>query len=111
LIHACALTLAVLGVLPFTPPFATCDLDAFVATRTVHRQAPVGGSSSGPSIMDEVYVLSLVGEAKEYLKQLALTPAAPLPTDLRAAASVALPGPASREPVPPVPASALVLRI
>jgi len=87
----CALTIAVLAILPFTPPFSTCELGALLADRTLQREAPAERKSSGPSIADAVYFLELAGDDdKELLKHLSLV-AAPVP--VLASATVAGPSP------------------
>ena len=86
----CALTIAVLAILPFTPPFSTCDLGALFSDRTLKQEAPAQGKSSGPSIDDAVYFLESAADDKEHLKHLPLADA-PLP--VRANATVDGPAP------------------
>ena len=90
LMRWCALTIAVLAILPFTPPFSTCDLGARLADRTLQREAPAEGKSSGPSIADAVFFLESAGDDKELVKHLSLAAAqVPVP----ATATVAGPSP------------------
>ena len=63
----CALTLTVLTVLPFTPPFSTCNLSALFSGRVLHS---VPGSTRGPSIAGGAFPVAPGGEGKE-LKDLA----------------------------------------
>jgi hypothetical protein len=72
LMRWCALTIAVLAILPFTPPFSTCDLGALLADRTLQKEASTEGKSSGPSIADAVYFLESAGDDKELVKHLSL---------------------------------------
>jgi hypothetical protein len=90
LMRWCALTIAVLAMLPFTPPFSTCDLGVLFADRTLQRETPAEGKSSGPSIADAVYFLESAADDKEHLKH--LSPAdSPLP--VRASATADGPSP------------------
>jgi len=73
----CALTIAVFAMLPFTPPFSTCDLGALVADRAVQKDAPAEKKSTGPSIADAIYLLESAGDDKEHQKHLLVD--APLP--------------------------------
>jgi hypothetical protein len=86
----CAFTIAVLAILPFTPPFSTCDLNTLVADRTLQKDTPSEGQPSGPSIADAVYFLEAAGDDKEHLKHLSLVDA-PLP--VRASATADGPSP------------------
>ena len=86
----CALTIAVLAILPFTPPFSTCDLGTLLADRTLQKEAPAEGKSSGPSIADAVYFLESAADDKEHLKHLS---AVDSPSPVRASATVAGPSP------------------
>jgi len=79
LMRWCALTIAILAILPFTPPFSTCDLNSLVADRTLQKEAPSEGQSSGPSIADAAFFLASVGDDKEHLKNLASAVAVQLP--------------------------------
>jgi len=63
----------VLAVLPFTPPFSTCDLSALVLGRALYRDSGVPGSSRGPSIAGGAFTVAPAGEGKETLKDLAWT--------------------------------------
>ena len=80
-----ALTIAVLAILPFTPPFSTCDLGALLADRTLQKEAAAEGKSSGPSIADAVYFLESAGDDKDLVKHLSLA-ATPVPVPASAAA-------------------------
>ena len=66
----CALTIAVLAMLPFTPPFSTCDLGALVADRALQNETPAEKKSTGPSIADAIYFLESAADDKEHLKHL-----------------------------------------
>lgn len=87
--------MAVLAVLPFTPPFSICDFSVFVAARTVHGNAPAEGQSHGPSIADAVFYLSSLGDTNETLKNLSSMPAAdaaPIPVASAASSPHLAPG-------------------
>jgi hypothetical protein len=64
-----------LAVTPFTSPFSTFDPGVFARGNAVHRNAPVGGPTRGPSIADAAFSLATVGDDTKYLKNLALAPA------------------------------------
>jgi hypothetical protein len=87
----CALTIAILAILPFTPPFSTCDLNTLVADRTLQKDAPSEGQPNGPSIADAAPFLASAGDDKEHLRHLALAAAAQLPIAVSAAADGPLP--------------------
>jgi hypothetical protein len=107
--RAVAFTLVVLGVLPFTAPFHTCDLGT-LASRAVHRDVSEHGRSRGPSIADAVFVLASVGDAKETLKNLASTPAALPPVGVQVTVAAG-PAPADCNPAPAGLVPSSVLRI
>jgi hypothetical protein len=75
----CALTIVALAVTPFTSPFSTFDPGMFARGNAVHRNTPVNGPTRGPSIADAALSLAAVGDETEYLKNLALAPAAQPP--------------------------------
>jgi hypothetical protein len=68
--------MVVLAATPFTSPFSTFDPGMFARGNALHRNAPVGGPTSGPSIADAAFSLVAVGDETKYLKNPALAPSA-----------------------------------
>jgi hypothetical protein len=79
-----------LSMTPFTSPFSTFDPGIFERGNAVHRNAPVGGPTRGPSIAYAAFSLASVGDDTKYLKNLALAPAAQPPFASRPHGSRAL---------------------
>ena len=84
LMRWCALAIAVLAIVPFTPPFSTFDLRALGADRAMSKGVPTNERPRGPSINDAVFFLESCGEDKLHPRHLIPAAARQLPVAVNA---------------------------